>query len=770
MGSAARKSATSTLGGKFGYAGGKLTTGAAQAGKTALSGAKMLGSTALRMAGPAIGGYMAYNAPTSQSADMDNPNADALSNRDPLVNMAMGVIGGGSTTMGDVGARSSVGSMLGVEQGSMADQQLGNFSQLAAGTMAWQAMGVPAPVGAMLTTGAMLGQETIGLGTNLENRNESKARAARAQASLKSANTARNSRLQGFNVEDQQGIKDIARLEEDARKMETEKIGEDGKVTTQVKNPDAQFSPSSPLTNQQVYDQKMKQAKEKRTELDKSMEKQRGPRLGGAVSAAPEGYKAVQDAKIKKALDAEKRIQAEQTRAEKELKAAEDSASQQSYNEQYSKDRDLLRSPTSLSLGNDIINQEVDKQAENPSSAEDPFAGAFDKPKDPNEGFYDPFAPENYIEETDEQWRARNNGRSEPKTAPSQPPTAPSQPPTAQLEASKADAVKTASAVGSMGMGGGAEVEPTGFTPTGNIGVDALMNKPFDIKEGRDRDNKTRYIGRMSSLRRAGASKEAINEFENKYRSQVMGPENQQLYEYNKARFAGRAANAVDPKDRDFGQEQRASTYKDEILFPNAQSREKSLATGSPMPSLSERAANFGKLQDQKKQVMQDLQTGNFASLLSGAIPRPEGSQEQALSTEQQQGQTTQRPGGGIAPNIPARVASQSRTSNLLGGGQDNGYNPSTGGGFAGGGQGGPIQVNTTGTQEIIVRLPDIQAIVNQSISQMIYSTVGNFFNNIASRMGTAQNFEDLQKTFAEGATETTTQQVSNTTSVGGSK
>jgi len=90
--------------------------------------------------------------------------------------------------------------------------------------------------------------------------------------------------------------------------------------------------------------------------------------------------------------------------------------------------------------------------------------------------------------------------------------------------------------------------------------------------------------------------------------------------------------------------------------------------------------------------------------------------------------------------------------------------------GLAGGGQGGPIQVNTTGTQEIIVRLPDIQAIVNQSISQMIYSTVGNFFNNIASRMGTAQNFEDLQKTFAEGATETTTQQVSNTTSVGGSK
>jgi len=325
-------------------------------------------------------------------------------------------------------------------------------------------------------------------------------------------------------------------------------------------------------------------------------------------------------------------------------------------------------------------------------------------------------------------------------------------------------------AVGSMGMGGGAEVEPTGFTPTGNIGVDALMNKPFDIKEGMDRGNKASYRSRMSALRRAGATKNTLNEFEGKFRGQVYGKDNQQLYEYNKARFAGRAANAVNPNDRDFGQEQRASTYKDEILFPNAQSRAKSLETGSPMPSLPEKVANFGKLQDQKKQVMQDLQTGNVASLLSGAIPKPQDSQEQALSTEQQQGQAMQRPGGGIAPNIPARVASQSRTSNLLGGGQDNGYNPSTGGGLAGGGQGGPIQVNTTGTQEIIVRLPDIQAIVNQSISQMIYSTVGNFFNNIASRMGTAQNFEDLQKTFAEGATETTTQQVSNTTSVGGSK
>jgi hypothetical protein len=119
---------------------------------------------------------------------------------------------------------------------------------------------------------------------------------------------------------------------------------------------------------------------------------------------------------------------------------------------------------------------------------------------------------------------------------------------------------------------------------------------------------------------------------------------------------------------------------------------------------------------------------------------------------------------GGAAPNIPAQVAAQSRTSNLLGAGQDNGYQAS---GPSGPGSQGPIQVNTTGTQEITIRLPDIQAIVNQSISEMIYSTIGSFFTDIAGRMGGAQNFDDLQSAFSEGATQKTNQQINNTSTVG---
>jgi TP901 family phage tail tape measure protein len=69
-----------------------------------------------------------------------------------------------------------------------------------------------------------------------------------------------------------------------------------------------------------------------------------------------------------------------------------------------------------------------------------------------------------------------------------------------------------------------------------------------------------------------------------------------------------------------------------------------------------------------------------------------------------------------------------------------------------------PIQVQTQGQQEITVRLPDIQALVNQSITAMIFETVGSTFNTIAEGVRTANNFEDAANAIVQAATQTTTQ------------
>ncbi len=69
-----------------------------------------------------------------------------------------------------------------------------------------------------------------------------------------------------------------------------------------------------------------------------------------------------------------------------------------------------------------------------------------------------------------------------------------------------------------------------------------------------------------------------------------------------------------------------------------------------------------------------------------------------------------------------------------------------------------PIQIQTQGQQEITVRLPDIQALVNQSITAMIFETVGTTFNTIAEGVRTANNFEDAANAISQAATQTTTQ------------
>ena len=82
------------------------------------------------------------------------------------------------------------------------------------------------------------------------------------------------------------------------------------------------------------------------------------------------------------------------------------------------------------------------------------------------------------------------------------------------------------------------------------------------------------------------------------------------------------------------------------------------------------------------------------------------------------------------------------------------------GGGMGGSMGGGPMSMMLQGMQEVTVRLPDIQAMVNQNITGIIYSTVSEYFNQLASSVRTASNFEDVANAMSNGMSQTKTKQV----------
>ena len=119
-------------------------------GAAAKTAAPMLGKVA-GVAGIAMGAYSGYSADTEATG------------RNKYLNTALGAITGSGTTMGDVGAQSRIGGLLGAEQGGVADTAIGNFSTLGASTLALSTMGVPPPVAALIASGGMVAQETAGL-------------------------------------------------------------------------------------------------------------------------------------------------------------------------------------------------------------------------------------------------------------------------------------------------------------------------------------------------------------------------------------------------------------------------------------------------------------------------------------------------------------------------------------------------------------------------------------------------------------------------------
>ena len=62
-----------------------------------------------------------------------------------------------------------------------------------------------------------------------------------------------------------------------------------------------------------------------------------------------------------------------------------------------------------------------------------------------------------------------------------------------------------------------------------------------------------------------------------------------------------------------------------------------------------------------------------------------------------------------------------------------------------------PIQVQTQGQAEITVRLPDIQALVNQAITATVMDTVAQTFTSIAENVRSATNFDDVANSMIAG-------------------
>ena len=106
-----------------------------------------------RFISPAIGGLSGY------MADEDKTN------RNRYVNTALGILTGTGTTMGDVGAQSFLGGQLGVQQGGIADTQLGNWSQFGLTTAQYMAMfpGLDPATAGLIAAGTMNVQEAVGL-------------------------------------------------------------------------------------------------------------------------------------------------------------------------------------------------------------------------------------------------------------------------------------------------------------------------------------------------------------------------------------------------------------------------------------------------------------------------------------------------------------------------------------------------------------------------------------------------------------------------------
>ena len=145
---------------QFGTAGRQMVSSVTRSGSF-LSRLGRAGGGLSKFAGylaPVYGAYSGYTSYQDRGALSGTANSGYR-----LANTAMGAVTGTGTTMGDVGAQSTLGGMLGVDQGSALDQQLGNWSQFGMTTGQYVAMGMDPVTASLVAAGSMTVQEGIAL-------------------------------------------------------------------------------------------------------------------------------------------------------------------------------------------------------------------------------------------------------------------------------------------------------------------------------------------------------------------------------------------------------------------------------------------------------------------------------------------------------------------------------------------------------------------------------------------------------------------------------
>lgn len=123
----------------------------AGAAKMAAPYVKAAAPYASKLAGPAFGAI---------SGALADPNKTG---RNRAVNTVLAATTGTGNTMGDVGARSLLGRVTGVQQGGSADRHLGNFTQLGLGTAQYMTLGLDPATAGFITAANMVTQESVGL-------------------------------------------------------------------------------------------------------------------------------------------------------------------------------------------------------------------------------------------------------------------------------------------------------------------------------------------------------------------------------------------------------------------------------------------------------------------------------------------------------------------------------------------------------------------------------------------------------------------------------
>ena len=118
---------------------------------------KILARAGLAGAGPIFGGIDGY---------MADPRKTGMSR---TYNTLAGIATGGGTTMGDVGAQSTIGAGLGIKPGSALDTQIGNWSQLGLTTAQYSALGVPYPYNLLAAGVALNANEMARLSSDMQN-------------------------------------------------------------------------------------------------------------------------------------------------------------------------------------------------------------------------------------------------------------------------------------------------------------------------------------------------------------------------------------------------------------------------------------------------------------------------------------------------------------------------------------------------------------------------------------------------------------------------